>query len=148
MENTQSNLSIQPLGQAYLLETAKWAKFLAIMGFVSIGLIVLAGFFLGTSVGSLGVAKSGLSVFSGIAVAGLYLLIALFYFIPCWYLYKMSQKMNLAIHTQNEDELTWAFENQKKLFKFMGVITLIGLMFNLGAVFFVLLGGGLGMLMR
>jgi len=42
-----SSLSIDAQSRDYLVEASKWAKFLAIVGFVMLGLIVALGIFFG-----------------------------------------------------------------------------------------------------
>ena len=57
MENTdllKTQLEVDNVVAAHLYETAKWGKFLAIVGFVFCGLIVLAGIYLAVAVSSLG----------------------------------------------------------------------------------------------
>ena len=48
------NLEITQVTKSIFLETAKWAKFLAILGFIGMGIMVIAGFFMGAIMSSLG----------------------------------------------------------------------------------------------
>jgi hypothetical protein len=47
MDNDQNlfSLTVDPVTKAHLYETAKWARFLAILGFVFLGLMVIGGIF-------------------------------------------------------------------------------------------------------
>ena len=48
MENLDllnNDLQVTPQAQSYLTESAKWGKFLAIMGFIFCGLMVILAFF-------------------------------------------------------------------------------------------------------
>lgn len=120
---TSTEITINSKINNFLLETAKWAKFLAIVGFVFIGLIVL---------GALIALLSGATVyrFSGISggpfIVGLtYLLMALLYYFPTRYLYNFAVKMKLAIENSQQNNLEDGFENLKSLFKFSGIFMIV-----------------------
>jgi len=57
MEENQNTslfgLGIDPTAKAHLSEAARWARFLAIVGFVLIGIIVLVGLFAGSLLGTM-----------------------------------------------------------------------------------------------
>ena len=40
-----NDLQVTPQGQSYLVESAKWGKFLSIMGFILCGIMVIIAFF-------------------------------------------------------------------------------------------------------
>ena len=110
---------------AYLNETRRWAKFLAIMGFVGVGLIVI----LALSIGSLVNFISSLSPtplpFPAFLLTVVYLFVALLYFFPVLYLYRFSTKMELALARKDQRELKSSFENLKSVFKFLGIMTIV-----------------------
>lgn len=138
-EQTNPGLHIDLANRSSLTEAAKWGKFLAIVGFVMCGLIVILAFFIGTimtSLGALGsmgdmegmegMGGSGLPGFMGGAfLTVLYLLIGLLYFFPCLFLFRFADKMQLALRSEDQQYLTTSFENLKSLFKFMGILTII-----------------------
>lgn len=126
--------------KSYLAETARWGKFLAIVGFVGIGLLVLMGLFFGTFMSSMmgmgmGGAGMGLSPF---IFTVYFLLIALIYLFPVLYLYRFSTKMQIALRSDNEAELTASFSNLKSLYKFMGI--LMAIFIGIYALIFVFAG--------
>ncbi|MEZ5043777.1 MAG: DUF5362 family protein [Saprospiraceae bacterium] len=67
-----------------------------------------------------------------------FLLIALVYLFPVLYLYRFSTKMQTALRSDNEAELTASFSNLKSLYKFMGILTAIFI--GLYALIFVFAG--------
>src|SRR5215470_3560450 len=89
-------LTIDPAGRGHIAEAARWAKFLAIIGFIFCGIIVCVGIgvaVLGTIPGSTTSNLSrreaaGLSGFIGI----IYAAAALLYFFPCLYLFRFAVK--------------------------------------------------------
>lgn len=137
-------LQITSLAKEYLTETAKWAKFLSIVGFVVIGFIVLAGFFMfaaGSAFESMG--ASGFGAGFGAAAGIFYFLIALLYFFPVLYLYKFANNAKLALRDNNSENLTMAFENLKSHYKFVGILTLI-MVCIYGLIFLITIMAGIG----
>ena len=137
-QNFSGQLAVEGQGQNYLKETAKWAKFLSIVGFVFIGLFALMFLVVGFAGGDL-LAESGMS--GGEVVILFPLLMLAIYFYPLYKLYKFSQHAKNSVASSSSNELTHALGNLKSLYKFMGVLTLIVVIFY-GFIFaFMLLGG-------
>lgn len=108
----------------FLKEIAKWANFLAIMGFIGIGLIVILAFFMGAFFSS--IPNSGAIPFNaGPIMTVVYLLMAVLYFFPVLYLYRFADKMKTALARKEEDVLTDAFMNLKSHYKFIGILTIV-----------------------
>ncbi|HEV3323949.1 MAG TPA: hypothetical protein VG052_00040, partial [Puia sp.] len=81
-ESNQSSLfelSIDHESHSHLSETARWAKFLAIVGFVSCGIIVIVSFFIGSILASSAFSAygntGGLGAIGGAFITALYLII-------------------------------------------------------------------------
>lgn len=140
------SLTIDPLIKSHLSETARWGKFLAILGFILCGLIVILGVFFGTFFSTLmnrteatyeGTVSSGSF---GAMMAVVYVIIAVIYFFPCLFLYRFSTKMKTALNGNEQTDLTLAFQNLKSLFRYIGVITVIILAIYLVIFLFAILG--------
>lgn len=123
--NTTTELQIDQASREFLRETAKWAKFLAIVGFVFAGLMVVAALFIGTIFSSLAPQMEEMPGFQMWIMSFFYILVALFYIVPMYFLYKFATKMQIALKGDDQYELTTSFENLKSLFKFSGIFTLI-----------------------
>lgn len=129
MDNLENNLQAdKPLIineeiNDYLLETSKWGKFLAIVGYVGMGLMVLIGLFV----------MIGFSAFSQMTdmdfpmgLLGLiYLVIAVIYYFPVTYLYRFSVQIRQGLSSKEQQPVTTGFENLKSIFKFMGIFTIV-----------------------
>ena len=144
MEQNTSNLfelQIDHQSNAYLRETAKWAKFLAIVGFIGCALIILVGIFAGsvmaTTFGELG---GGFGGGMGVIMAVIYILLALLAFFPYLYLYRFANQMQVALRNNDQAALTTSFGNLKSCFKFVGILTIIVLAFYALALVFGVLG--------
>jgi len=112
---------------AFLKEAKKWAYFLAIMGFIGTGLMVVAGIFMS-------VIFSVIDVFANIPdkpdfpfglIGLLYVALAVVYFFPAYYLYKFSSEMSQALLVRDESHLSSAFRFLKKHFKFIGIMIIV-----------------------
>lgn len=140
METLDNNLNQNTLSTAskgFILETAKWAKFLAIVGFVMLGLMaigvlfmIVAGATFMTQLGGSAGGSLGFMIFLYIGMIALY-------FFPTYYLYQFSAKIKSGLSDGNGSNIDAGFENLKSTFKFMGilmivVLSLYGLMFIVG----------------
>jgi len=127
----------------YLKETAKWGKFIAIVGFVMMALVVIAGvmmsFFMGSMMGDIS-DGSGLEGVIGGAVGFMYVIIALFYIFPLLYLYRFSTKMKIALAQDDQQYLYESFQNLKSLYKFMGILMAVLIGFYLLVIVFGVIG--------
>lgn len=109
----------------YLSETAKWAKFLSIVGFVFCGLIVVAALFTGTIASSLGPFGGAAMGAGGFMQIVLLLAMAALYFFPCLFLFNFSRKMQFALRNNDQINLNDSFRNLKSNFKFVGILTIV-----------------------
>jgi len=136
--------------KAYLLETTRWTKFLAIVGFIGLGFLVIAALVIMTMGSYFSGAIPGLSSIGGvlgsIGIGLIYLIIAAFYFYPMYSLFKFSTKMKLGIRTNNQETITEAFRHQKNMYKFMGILMIIVLCFYL--LIFIVAGLGAAFMSR
>jgi len=129
-QNTGSNLfelQVDHLATAYLGETARWAKFLAIVGFVFCGLLALVALFAGTifSTAMSAFGGGGVSFMGGAALTIIYLLLALLYFFPCLYLFKFASKMQVALRNNDQQQLGESFRNLKSCYRYLGILMII-----------------------
>ena len=134
------DLQIDRQVSTYLSETAKWGKFLSIMGFIFCGLFVIVAFFAGTTMATsfnqLGV---GDRAWLRPVITVVYLILALLYFFPCLYLFNFSVKMQRALRTNDQLSLTESFKNLKSCYKFMGILTICILSFYVLAIIIVII---------
>ncbi len=133
-QNTPSSslfdLHIDHQSSAYLGETARWSKFLSIVGFIFCGLFVLIGLFAGSFMaGTFGRFGGGAGMMGGAFFSVLYVLLALLYFFPCLYLYNFAAKMQVALRTNDQEQLSQSFRNLKSCYKFMGILMIVVLGF-------------------
>ncbi|MFT4022366.1 MAG: DUF5362 family protein [Flavihumibacter sp.] len=139
MEQNPENLfelQIDPVANGYLTETAKWAKFLSIIGFIVCGFIVLGGIGFASMLGGLMQNTNGMGGAGFGLVSIIYIAFAALYFFPCLYLYRFSVAMQAALAVSDNRKLQESFMNLKSTFKFMGILTIIILAFYALAIVF------------
>lgn len=124
-ETTELYLSDQ--SKNYLSETAKWAKFIAIIGFIGIGVMILIGINMGALIGSMANASEELggwgTGFSAL-ISVFYIGIAILYLYPVLKLYQFADRTKKALAGNSSETMSLAFESQKSMFKFMGIMTI------------------------
>lgn len=125
----RDNESFTDESRSYLAEAAKWGTFLAIMGYIGLGLMVLMG--VGIMAGGAAQSFGGLDVDMG-AFGLIYIAIAGLYFFPVYYLHQFSLKIKQASYTTG-------FQNLKSLFKFMGILCIVML-----SIYAVVIVGAIG----
>ncbi|MGQ8335928.1 hypothetical protein ACUNWD_05205 [Sunxiuqinia sp. A32] len=129
MENIENNAPEEVLIfnpkeiNGYLMETSKWAKFLAIMGYIGMGILVLIA--LGVMVASSVASQFANTAFPIGLLGFIYILMAALYYFPVTYLYRFATRVKEGINSQVEQSITSGFENLKSLFKFMGIFTIV-----------------------
>lgn len=123
------SLSIDPATKSQLSDAAKWAKFFAIVGFVCLALMIAAGVYVSVR----GEQQSEYrydSAYSRSYIAGNFFgfaIIALIYFFPLLFLFRFSNHMKAAIAADNQERLNTSFQNLKICFRYLGILTIIGL---------------------
>ena len=138
-ENFENQLTSVAVG--FLQESAKWSKFMAIIGFIGIGLMVLVSLFMAIGFSAMGASTMPELPFSMSVFSIIYVLFAAIYFFPVYYLYQYATKTSAALHSKNKQLLTDGLENLKSHHKFLGIFTLI-LVSLYGFIFvFAILGG-------
>jgi len=142
---------IDTSSREHLSEAAKWAKFLAIVGFVMSGLIAVIGIFAGSlfnlmtrryseGYGDTSAITGGLAVFMSILYVG----IAVLVFLPYLFLYRFATRMRTALSTNDQQTLNNSFQNLKIMFRYVGIMTIIGLCFYALMIFIFIVSAAAG----
>lgn len=118
-----SGLSLNTESAGYLRETGGWARFLSILGFIFVGLIVILAFFVGgiMSAAGMGGVMAGMEFLFTI----IYLALAALYFFPILYLFRFATNVIDAVKANDAATLTVALANLKSHYKFIGILTAI-----------------------
>jgi hypothetical protein len=128
------SLSIDPVTKAHLTETAKWARFLAIIGFVFLGLGLVVGIISMAAMSYVAndVSTTGFGSFASFGIAGFifgYILVVLLVFFPLLFLLRFANQMKAALVSNDQQKLNVSFQNLKAYFRFWGILAIIALAF-------------------
>lgn len=128
LPDPEKGLLFSEEAQYYLQTAAKWAKFLAIVGFVGCVIMVLVGLFAGSIFSKM----SAVSAYPGAMSQGLgafmsvfYVAFALLYFLPSLYLYQFSNYAKKAIMFSSSNDITLSIGKLKSFFKFIGIMIIV-----------------------
>ena len=128
LDSDINTLEVTPESREYLLEAAKWGRFMAIVGFVFMGLFAIMFLFLGGSLFTMGLPTEELGA-EAVLGGGIFTAYMIFIFaitlIPLYFLYSFSTKTIRAAKNSSTAELTDGLKNLKSLFKFYGIFTAI-----------------------
>jgi len=128
---------------AHLNAARKWAMFLAIMGFIFLGLMVIIGLLAGTFLSAFSTGEKGLGIPESLMFIPIVVLGAI-YFFPVLFLFRFSKHASHAVSTMNKAELHKAVRNLKAYFAYIGVLIII--MLTLYIVILVVAGSSMAFL--
>src|ERR1700737_1270874 len=140
MDQDQSSLfslGIDPTSKAHLAEAARWARFLSIVGFIMCAFIVLFGILAGTGMtvftsrygGGQDMNMPGSMAALGAVMAVVYIIVAIIYFFPYLFLFRFAGDLKNALASNDQNTLNTSFQNLKKTFRYVGILTIIALAF-------------------
>ena len=120
-----SNLVITNEVKVYLATAGKWSFFLSIVGFIYIAFIIIAGIFMLALTPMMSEYQNPALPISMTTVGILYFIIGIVYIFPMYYTFRFGEKVKIAVQENNQAELDESFRNLKRLFKFLGILTII-----------------------
>jgi Family of unknown function (DUF5362) len=123
-------LEIDPQAKRSFLEMARWTKFLAVLGFVFLSLMLTMGIFFAVFLrtfaenygGMQAQAIANMGAAGPIAVVAIFLIVIGVYFYPTYALFKYSQCIKVALNTDNKEQFNLAIKYLKNMFKYMGIL--------------------------
>lgn len=151
MEESTSlfSLALDPAARTHLNETAKWARFLSIVGFVFILFLVIVGVYSSLTISRYEDAFSGYEgqrgflESLGVGMAITYLNLAAAAFFPFLFLLRFANHMRTALSSNNQAALNTAFQNLKVYFRYLGIVLIICLVLMALTLFMGVMGRAL-----
>ncbi len=101
-----------------LTTAAKWARFLAIIGFVFTGFMGIASLFLLVTAMASGI---GMLMFMAVVYIGLTVVMIF----PALYLIRFASSTEKGLNSSKQGEFDYGIQNLKSLFKFTGIYTIV-----------------------
>ncbi len=126
-ESNKNDLALTSMSCEFLRETARWAKFLAIMGFIGIVFMVLAAIFVGAFMSMMPsmTHQNTPFPFPPALLSVIYIVFAAVYACPVYFLYKFSVNTKDAIDSMNTNLLEEGLSYLKSHYKFVGIMTIV-----------------------
>ena len=119
-----TSLTIADSDLKTLESAAKWARLLAIIGFVGLGLMVVLAFSMGSLMAVF--MPPGMDLPVPVAFyAAVYLFFAIVYFFPVLYLFNFARNTQQAIREMSQPKLTSALQSLNAHYRFIGILMLI-----------------------
>jgi hypothetical protein len=113
------------------------------MGFIFCAFMAVAALFAGSMMSAMmASAGSGFgSMYGSGVITVIYLLGAALYFFPCLFLFRFASQIQDAIRNNEQAKLQGSFRSLKSFFRFVGILTIIGIAFYMLAIFAILVVG-------
>ncbi|MCF8304155.1 MAG: hypothetical protein K9I94_12825 [Bacteroidales bacterium] len=127
----------------FLNEARKWANFLAILGFIFLGLMVIMGFSIGSILPKMEPQQYGPKV-PGSVLGAFYLILAVIHFFPIYYLFKFASWAKRAVVSKDPHQLSEAIRYLRAHYRFIGILAIIMLSIYVLAILGFLAGIGAG----
>ena len=138
-ESTPEKLELTLSSCDFLRETVKGTKFLSIMGFVGVAIMVLLGLFMGVILSMMPSGNQTPLPFAPGLLSLFYLVFAAVYACPVYYLYKFSVDVKGALDSMDSNLLEDGLSYLKSHYKFVGIATIVVIslyiLFFIGAFF-------------
>ena len=142
-ENQSETLMITEDIRSYIYDTAKWTRFLAVVGFVFSAFMAISAFSSNaiiSSVAALDPANPMVQLGSG-GLMVMFLIFALLYFYPSLMLFNFASAAKNAVLYADQEGLGIAMSKLKSFFKFWGVLMMTLILFYLFAFVLSIIAG-------
>jgi len=103
--------------------TRRWTMFLAILGFIGIGVLLIVGIITGVFLSVFNKGDTA-SSYPGWLVCIVIIAASAIYFFPLLYMFRFSKFISGVVKTRNTDELKRAFKNLRSYFTYIGILVI------------------------
>jgi hypothetical protein len=127
---------------SHFSESARWAKFIAIVGFIFCAFMVMGAIFMGAIFSSLGTQMAGFPAFAGGGlISAMYLIFAVIFFFPNLFLYRFAAQIQQSIRLNEQPRLQSSLKNLKSYFRFIGILYIVVIAFYILIFVFAIFAG-------
>jgi hypothetical protein len=130
------SLNIDPITKTHLAETAKWARFLAVLGMIVLILALLATLMsttilttLGFAVGNRTLSNENMTNATRISMVVGVLVTTAVAFFPLLFLFRFATAMRSAITANDQNKLNTSFQHLKIYFRYLGIVAVLLVIF-------------------
>lgn len=136
--NSYPQLVITEEIRSYIYDVAKWANFLAVVGFVIAAFMILAALTVGTAMNTspeVAAMMGAMGKIGSTAITIVFIAYGLAIFYPSLLLSRYARKTKIGVLYGEQESLNESFSALKSLFKYWGIIVIILIGLNLLSVF-------------
>lgn len=136
-ENQPTPLELDQGSKDYLRTTVKWTTFLSIVGFITLGLSLIGAvglFTAGSRTSPMFAGNAQMQAFNTLGWIGMgiiYVAVILLCFYPVYALFKFSSGIKRGVAGNDPVMIREGFRHQRNLYIYLGILTLITLIFYL-----------------
>lgn len=117
----------------HLNETRNWTLFLAIMGFISIGFMILAGIIMSVVFNTMDIPT--IPGFFGVLYPVIFIVMGVLYFFPAYFLMQFSKFSSLTLKEKSTELFSKAMKHLKFFYRYTGILVIALISFYI--IFFV-----------
>jgi hypothetical protein len=111
--------------------TRKWAMFLAIIGFIFVGILIIFGIITGAFISVFNTGDKAIGT-TDLLIVILFLLIAIAYFLHVLFLFRFSKHTAKVVQTLDKNEFSKTIKNLKFSLAFLGALIIFALLLYIG----------------
>jgi magnesium-transporting ATPase (P-type) len=120
----ERKIEIGPESLNHLNSMWKWTMFLSILGFIFLGLLIIAGVVTSTFLTAFKTQEANLGIPESFMIIIL-IVIAAIYFFPVFFLFRFSRNTRDAIQNLDKRKLEKAFRNLRIYFTYIGIMVIV-----------------------
>jgi heme/copper-type cytochrome/quinol oxidase subunit 2 len=126
METTTEDRKIEigPEILDHLNSTRKWTTFLAVLGFIFLGLLLIAGLATSVFLKTFKTTEANMGIPESLMIL-LFIIIGFIYFFPVFFLFRFSRNTRDAIQNLDQNKLLKGFRNLRLYFTYIGILVIV-----------------------
>lgn len=115
--------------------TRKWTMFLSVLGFIILGLIIVAGLATSLFLNAFKTREASLGIPESLIII-IIIIIAAIYFFPVFFLFRFSRNIRDAVQNNDTQKLSRGFRNLRLYFSYIGIMVIVVLSVYVVLLFF------------
>lgn len=124
MEENVKKIELNDIAVNALRVSAKWSLFLAIMGFIGIGFMIIGAIYISSALSAFPDNASPIVAMKGV-ISVIYIVLAALYFPPVYYLFKYATDMKNAIQDRDSEDIGDALNYLKSHHRYLGISMIV-----------------------
>lgn len=121
--NEPSKIYLDDQAMVHLNETRNWTLFLAILGFIAIGIMILAGIIISLVFNTMRTAT--MPEFLGILYPIIFIVMGLLYFFPAYFLMQFSRYSSMTLKERSTELFSKAMKYLKYYYRYTGILVIV-----------------------